>query len=276
MKTKETKRTKEQEPCEKCGHALDVYGLCPRCTAKPGEPCPECGRTLEDGGPKTAAYCPGCRTPFGKEPLPNSFAVSKSEYLDAVEKWLAADPEPTRAEIKTVKNDSLRRIHLFGYAPGAWAEVEERFDDELTKRKRDIEQIKRGQRNTAFVESEFDETATPSPELEAEILRILNRDFANLRARPTAAEFWQEYVINVRTMAGLSRAKRWSQRTMKDRKANIEKRLSAKLGMAVQVDDFRTAHRKSGRITPVDSSVIERTFADRPLPAKPKSTVHRD
>ena len=104
--------------------------------------------------------------------------------------------------------------------------------------------------------------ATATDRLEAEIIRILSRDFPNIKARPTATEFYQEHIINGRTMAGLARAKGWSTRTMKARKANIETYLTQKLGMPVDLDKLKTAPRKSGKIVYTDPGVIERTYSD--------------
>jgi len=104
--------------------------------------------------------------------------------------------------------------------------------------------------------------ATATDRLEAEIIRILSRDFPNIKARPTATEFYQEHIINGRTMAGLARAKGWKTRTMKARKANIETHLTQKLGMPVDLDKLKTAPRKSGKIIYTDPGVIERTYSD--------------
>lgn len=65
------------------------------------------------------------------------------------------------------------------------------------------------------------EPATPTAELESEIIRILSRDFSNLKAPPTATDFYYQYVVNIRTMAGLHRANGWALRTMKKRKADL-------------------------------------------------------
>lgn len=104
--------------------------------------------------------------------------------------------------------------------------------------------------------------ASPTARLESEIIRILARDFTATTARPTASEFYQEYVINGRTIRGLARAKQWSERTMKDRKAKIEAHLAEELEMTVDLDLLRTGRRKSGRLVYMDPSVIERTRSD--------------
>lgn len=114
----------------------------------------------------------------------------------------------------------------------------------------------------AMPEKGQDTTATPTAELETEIIRILSRDFTHLKARPTATEFYQEYVINARSMAGLARAKKWSERTMKFRKAEIEKHLSRQLKTSVDLDELRTAHRKAGKIVYVDPGRIEKTYSE--------------
>lgn len=104
--------------------------------------------------------------------------------------------------------------------------------------------------------------ASPTAELEAEIIRILNRDFPNLKARPTASELYQEHVINGRTMTGLARAKGWKVRTMKARKADIKAHLTRTLNTPVDLNALRTAPRKGGRIVYTDPGVIERTHGN--------------
>lgn len=110
------------------------------------------------------------------------------------------------------------------------------------------------------------EPATATAELESEIIRILSRDFSNLKARPTATDFYHEYVISTRTMAGLHRAKGWALRTMKKRKADIEAHLTRTLGMTVDLDTLRGAPRKAGRLTYKDPTIIERTASDATQP----------
>lgn len=105
-------------------------------------------------------------------------------------------------------------------------------------------------------------TATPTAELESEIIRLLSRDFPNTKAHPTAAAFWQEHFINGRSMRGLSDAKGWKIRTMKKRKADIRDHLRRTFGMDFNLDDFKNVRRKSGRITYTDPAIIERTHAD--------------
>lgn len=105
--------------------------------------------------------------------------------------------------------------------------------------------------------------ATATAQLESEIIRILNHDFPDLKARPTASEFYQEHVINGRSMAELANVKNWKLRTLKSRKFTISKHLSRKFGMPVDLNELRTAPRKSGRITYTDPHMIERTHSDR-------------
>ncbi len=103
------------------------------------------------------------------------------------------------------------------------------------------------------------ESASPTRELEAEIIRALNSGFSNDKARPTASEFYHEYVIQSRTMAGLERAKGWKLRTMRLRKARIETYLFKKFGVHVDLDVFRNVARKSGKIIYTDPKIIEET-----------------
>jgi hypothetical protein len=104
--------------------------------------------------------------------------------------------------------------------------------------------------------------ATPSDQLEAEILRILNRDMNNTREAPTAAQFYQEHVINGRTIAGLERAKGWKARTMKKRKQDIQGHLAKALNMTVDLNALRKCARKSGRLVRLDPHILERTQCD--------------
>lgn len=105
------------------------------------------------------------------------------------------------------------------------------------------------------------ETASPSRELEAEILRIASSAFASLTAAPTMAQFYQRHVIEGTPLVDIARGTKWKLRTLKSRKTALERYLTETFGMAVDLDAFRAARRRSGRIVPTDPGIIERTHA---------------
>jgi len=120
----------------------------------------------------------------------------------------------------------------------------------------------RTEKTKAPAASEPEAAASPTAKLEAEIIRILNRDFPNTKKPPTFSQFYQEHFINGRTMTGLARAKGWKVRTMHERKKVMKAHLTRTLGIPIDLDALRTAPRKSGKIFYTNPGVIERTYGD--------------
>jgi hypothetical protein len=256
--------------------------------------CPDCGSPLRipDADPEGRPEC--TRPPFGcgyvgaatRTPAPPKWGPREDAHLAAVEKWLA-DEWRDDTEIEAMLDTSGKEYEdaagrkmtgyelaarAFGACGLAYTKRRAILKAEL-KTRREQDKGRHVQRTGDKVEAMaptkaraakvMPEAATPTAQLESEIIRILNRDLTHDKARPTASELYQEHIINGRTMAGLARAnEKWAVRTMKKRKADMEAHLTETLHMPVDLDAFRTTRRKSGRIVYTDPGVIERTHSD--------------
>jgi len=241
MKTSKTKRTKKPT-CPKCGSPLRIAEADPS------------GRPM-----CTSASCAyvGAAT---KTPPAAKWGEREDAHLSAVKKWLSEGR--TRKEIEAIKADPALLYKCCGYAPSAWKRAAAILEQELHDRDLRAEGVT-AKRTRGKMAAEANATpATPTPDLETEIIRILNRDFQNTKAHPTAAAFYQAHVINGRSMTGLSSAKGWKLRTMKKRKADIEAHLSRTFRTPVDLNTFKCVQRKSGRIVYIDPGIIERTHGD--------------
>jgi len=91
-------------------------------------------------------------------------------------------------------------------------------------------------------QSEKARVADLSAALESEIIRRLAGAFPNWKTRPSACDFYKNYVIYQRTLTGMSYANIGAYRTLKSRKAAIEVFLTKSLKMTVNLDMFRAAN----------------------------------